>query len=47
LNENELMICLVENKFKHVLYKDHINKYKELNKKIINKSKMQSKWRLN
>jgi hypothetical protein len=25
------MICLVENKFKQVLYEDRINKHKELN----------------
>ena len=28
------MICLVENKFKHILYEDYINKHEELNEKI-------------
>ena len=28
------MTCFVENKFKQVLYEDHINKHKELNKEI-------------
>ena len=28
------MICLVENKFKHVLYKKHINKHEELNQEF-------------
>ena len=25
------MICLVDNKFKHVIYEEHINKLEELN----------------
>jgi hypothetical protein len=29
-----LIICLVENKFKEILYKDHINKYKGFHKEI-------------
>jgi molecular chaperone GrpE (heat shock protein) len=28
------MICLVENKFKRILYKKHINKHEELNQEF-------------
>jgi hypothetical protein len=28
------MICLDENKFKQVLYEDHVNKHMELNEEI-------------
>jgi hypothetical protein len=28
------MICLIENKFKHILYEGHINKHEEINQQV-------------